>query len=408
MNSAILAAARRQATNAPGAIDAVERFLTASFAAKHPEMHVQVSAASTPDGRVIATATGSVPMALMQVLGVKRLPISATSAAQFGAGVAEVALVLDNTFSMNGPKIDALKEGAKELVDIIFAPHDATQTVRVGVVPFGRYVNVGVGYRNESWMSVAPDSVTPTNYCRNEYPNAVSYNCRAVIPMPPITMACRTRSTPRSARPTTVIPCGPARRRSDTQTWNGCAGSRPHPLDTTTSGDFSTPVPGIMNVSCPQPLSRLSNVPSSIKSEIDGMTAIGETYIPAGLAWGWRVLSKDGPFGDGDNRSDRPDLKKFIVLMTDGANTISPTYPDHGGSDAAAANALTGGNLRQHQGRGHLHLCHRLRCARPLIQDLLEDCATAPPYYFRAEDSDDLREAFSEIANSISAVRLTQ
>jgi Flp pilus assembly protein TadG len=407
LDSAILASARRASTGDANALNAVERFVEASFAAKHPEMSVEVTASTTPDGRVVATATGRVPMALMQVLGVSEVPIAARAAAQFGAGAAEVALVLDNTRSMQGSKMDALKQGAKELVDILFEPRDAQLSVRVGVVPFAQYVNVGMSYRNESWMSVAPDSSTPGEYCRNEYPNAVSSNCR------PHSYTAYDDGMPYTVNTTIcdtvygdpVWTCSPT---VDTQTWNGCAGSRPYPIESSASDDFSVPVPGAMNTSCPQPLTRLSNNPASIKSEIEAMTTVGETYMPAGLAWGWRILSPRGPFGDGDDVLTRPDLKKFLVLMTDGSNTISPTYPKHEGGDKALANDLTAETCASIKARGTYIYAIAFEVPDPVIQDVLKDCATAPPYYYVAEDSDDLREAFAAIANSISAVRLTQ
>ena len=62
-------------------------------------------------------------------------------------------------------------------------------------------------------------------------------------------------------------------------------------------------------MSCPSQIQPLSNSASQVKDSIDAMVAHGETYIPSGLVWGWRMLSNRSPFtesaddaGDGGRR----------------------------------------------------------------------------------------------------------
>ena len=47
----------------------------------------------------------------------------------------------------------------------------------------------------------------------------------------------------------------------------------------------------------------------------------GNTVIPAGLSWGWRVLSSPAPFAEGAPYSDQ-DTIKAIILLTDGSNAV--------------------------------------------------------------------------------------
>jgi hypothetical protein len=300
-----------------------------------------------------------------------------------------------------------LKAGAKRLVDIIYDPVDSDRTVRVGLVPFARYVNVGTGYRNEPWINVPADSSSTGNQCWDTYPNAVASNCHEVtytayndgVPYPVTYSQCDwDYGAP-------VQQCGPI---TSTQTWNGCVGSRDYPLDTSTSGDFSTRVPGIMNVGCTQPLARLTNDKDDIKTQIDNMVAIDETYIQSGLTWGWRLLSPEAPFGDGASRTEHPDVKRFMVLMTDGANTISPSYPNHDQGDVVLANSLTAETCANIKAEGTFIYAIAFDVTDPTIQDLMRNCATAPPYYYLADDNDGLRQAFESIANAVVAIRLTQ
>lgn len=70
-----------------------------------------------------------------------------------------------------------------------------------------------------------------------------------------------------------------------------------------------------------QPIVRLTTSSASIKSAIDDMTAVGDTNIPLGMSWGWQMLSPSAPFSDGAPYGT-PHLRKIIILMTDGDNTM--------------------------------------------------------------------------------------
>ncbi len=65
------------------------------------------------------------------------------------------------------------------------------------------------------------------------------------------------------------------------------------------------------------------------------MTADGATVIPAGLMWGWHLLSPNGPFSDGVPYSNDTTIKA-IILVTDGFNNVQlqgnvvPTHTDNG------------------------------------------------------------------------------
>jgi Flp pilus assembly protein TadG len=67
-----------------------------------------------------------------------------------------------------------------------------------------------------------------------------------------------------------------------------------------------------------------------ILDAIDAMSPTGNTNVPEGTAWGWRVVSHKAPFTEG-----RPDIEKgndkVIIVLTDGANT----YGDLGDLDDA-------------------------------------------------------------------------
>ena len=60
------------------------------------------------------------------------------------------------------------------------------------------------------------------------------------------------------------------------------------------------------------------------------MKPTGNTNVPEGTAWGWRVLSSNEPFTEGRGNTEKGN-DKVVIVLTDGANT----YGDEGGDDDA-------------------------------------------------------------------------
>jgi hypothetical protein len=189
--------------------------------------------------------------------------------------------------------------------------------------------------------------------------------------------------------------------------WNGCVGSRAYPLNTRDS-DYGTRIPGIMGVTCATPIQNLTTDISSVRSTINGLTTMGETYLPSGLIWGKRMLSPGEPL----SASSTPGVRKIMVLVTDGKNTKSPTYPNHDGSDGALADQLTRETCQNIATDG----ANPIRVYTVAFEmdgldtkTILQNCAArSGGQFFDATDAARLRLAFADIVNSVYAVRLTQ
>lgn len=67
-----------------------------------------------------------------------------------------------------------------------------------------------------------------------------------------------------------------------------------------------------------------------IKDAIDSMMPSGNTNVPEGTAWGWRVVSSGAPFTEGRADGEKGN-DKVVIVLTDGANT----YGDLGSTDPA-------------------------------------------------------------------------
>lgn len=357
-----------------------------------------------------ATADAKVPTMLMGIFGVSMLDVQVASEAQVGQQPVEFALVLDNTLSMEGSKLTALKSAANSLVDAIYQGLNADQFVKVSVVPFAEYVNVGQANRNAAWMSVPIDTSTTTNVCQDvREATVVPGSCHDVSYTYTQDGQQKTATT-QQCEYTYGPPVNQCSDVTTTETWNGCAGSRDYPLNVKDE-NYSVRVPGVMNVWCPNAITPMSNQKDTAKAAIDAMYATGNTYIPAGLMWGWATLTSQAPFEEAQDTVNGKSVRKIMVLMTDGFNTISPTLPYNGyhwGYDTAKANEYT------------TELCTNAKAANieiytiafevtdETIKSVLQGCASDSGNYHDAADASQLEEAFEKIAADFSPLRLSR
>ncbi len=91
--------------------------------------------------------------------------------------------------------------------------------------------------------------------------------------------------------------------------------------------DTTFPYQSGPNYGCPRPILPLTNDKQAVQNELNSMIAYPAmgTYIPAGLVWGWRVLSHGAPFTEGVGPGDQNYSKtvKALVLLSDGENSVT-------------------------------------------------------------------------------------
>lgn len=292
---------------------------------------------------------GDMNTAIMGIAGMPTLKIDVLSEVKLGKPpYMEVVMALDNTGSMNqNSKLTNLKSSASMLVETLFAHPEAQ--VMVGLVPFGQYVNVGTANKNKSWMG------------------------------------------------------------SSDAGWQGCVGSRNFPANTEDSDYVSNPIPAV-NVTCGERIFPLSTDKEDMLDAIDNMVALGNTYIPSGLAWGWRVLSDGDPFPEGVSKTqlEQKGGIKVLILLTDGENTKAPSYPEHDSSDRALADDLTIRLCDAVKADGVILYTLAFDVTDPNIRSLLEGCGTTPGHYFEPDNASELADAFEKIATSLRNLSLSK
>ena len=138
--------------------------------------------------------------------------------------------------------------------------------------------------------------------------------------------------------------------------------------------------------------------------------ATGNTYIPPGLLWGWNMLDSNQPLIEAKTASAMASLggTKALVLMTDGANTLSADPPYHGGTDVVKANAKTADLCGNIKADNIVVYTVAFMVTDAVAKDMLAKCATDSSKVFDADNSSELAKAFSEIGQSLTAMRLTK
>ena len=322
-------------------------------------------------GQLVLTASSTVKTTLTGLAGVSTIPVQAASTAKWGLTHVEIALVLDNTGSMAGTKLNTLISAANSLVDTLAASTQSSDptALKISIVPFSMTVNIGSNYQGQTWLS----GTMPTAYGADVFDT--SYNrftafsnlgkswagCVESRPQP-----YDVQDTPPTSGATLFVPFFAPDEPGDGsgndsvsgdiypndyindgidtsmgynwknlelysvkyncktfKTSNGTCKTTGTP--TVRSGNAGNGYQLGPNSGCSlTPLLRLTNDTTAVKNKINQMQAVGDTNIPMGMVWGWHTLSPSAPFGDGTPYNTYG-VKKIVVLLTDGDNTMGST-----------------------------------------------------------------------------------
>lgn len=408
-DAAVMAGATRAdaGDDADAVKNTVKTYVQTNFDARYSVSSGITTTVDSSVGQIGTKVTTTISTTFMKMLGITTMSLEAKAAATYGGSSLEVALAMDVTGSMDGAKLAAAKTAAKNLATTLFTVPGTSQTnskVKIGLVPFARYVNIGTSYRGQSWLSVPNDSSTTSTQCWQE---DVGGYCAATKL---VSTTCYNDGTPYTCSwnectnwvsGTIKNVCAPV---TTTSSWYGCVGSRNYPADLQADASASSPIPGIMDASCNSPLLRLTKDQSAVNAAIDGLSAWDETYIAPGMLWAWRVLSSKAPFADGS--SDTVKTRKAIILMTDGFNTVSASYPAHWGSDTADSNSVLAKTCANAKAEGIAIYTVAFQVSDPTIKSILTTCATKAGNFYDSADTSQLLDAFKQIAAQLSARRL--
>ena len=357
------------------------------------------------------------------LLGVNNVRVVAESESGLpGAATIDLVLVLDSTDSMrvNG-KMDALKEGAANLVDAI---EESGSESKIGLVPFSRYVRINPSLRTANWFQMPTEFDTDVTW---QQPIRTGGTCNQETRTRTIDgveeqyqrNVCTGQTTTYEQRSATVE-----------SRWNGCVGTRATPLSEMDDLYYNR-IPGLLNnvppehsgasnnaySDCPGEIMPLTVDYGDLKSGINAMSTIDNTYLPSGLIWGQRVLSPGEPF-DNAPVPGETENQKVMILMTDGINTTeiredptsqtqweAPPYIARVDSDEVAdeANAATARLCQSVKDDDIDIYTIAFQVTDAATRTLLRNCASNPDQALTADSNNDLIAEFNNIANRLEA-----
>jgi len=335
-------------------------------------------------------------------------------------GPLELSLVLDRTWSMtekvNGvEKYKTLQSAANTLVDRVMA----TDSTKVGIVPFATWLNIEKSYWTEPWLYVPPTKTSSWTGCGYPY----AKGCTS----PLIPSTCYADNVPYACNKygkTTCTYWGEqvCQVYTSTNSFGGCFGYRSSKQDTIAS-PTNPQYPGIYGTCVQTPILDLtskSDASNTGLSKVKGRIAqlvpvlngqVTETFIPGGLLWGWNMLNSEQPLTVAATAAEarKLGLQKALVLMTDGSNTVKPS----GNSFVAQtpptdADALTAKLCTNIKAEGIIIYSVAFAINNSATENMLRNCASGPDSFYNATSSSDLERAFQRIGASLLRIRLVK
>ena len=385
----------------------------------------------------------------------------------------EIALVLDNTGSMAGVKLATLKSAGKDLIDklvVAAARSNQPNPLKVALVPFSMTVRVQGSTPTNSYNPASHSGPGIPNWLDPEGKAHVAAGAGSDIfnvQTDRFTMLKQMAQQPWAGcvearrAPFDIQETAPSAAVAETMFvpffWpdepDASAGFVGYPNNYLNDGTSSpswkgreinsgkyivAPASGTQsgtgyalgpNGGCSlQPIIRLTSNTGSIKTAIDNMVAVGDTNIPLGMMWGWHALTPNAPLADGSAYAT-PHLRKVIILMTDGANTMgnpgsvseqNTSYYSALGYIWQGLLGITSGNSATRTSAMDARLsalCTNAKAKGIVIYTVrvevavgssavLQNCASSPDKFYDVQDVSQLGAAFDAIAGSIDSLRI--
>jgi Mg-chelatase subunit ChlD len=374
------------------------------------------------------TASAVIPTSFMRVLGYEDLKVSAFSQVKRELIALDVVMAIDMSGSMGweaiggGSRIEAARTAAHTLIGILFGTSSNKDLLGIGLVPWNSKVNVTIN-------GTAYDPDLTTENVVSGYTHPASGAARST-----------TYSVNNSPVPLLDDP-GPD--------WTGCVFQRySDDGDDANDGDILLDI-GLIGTSDwvawepigpdgdPDPdwwnecamsvggqecgpclshgITPLQHVKTTIEDAVDDLTApAGQTNIPQGLGWAWRVLMPSAPFTEAV--PDPPYRRQqAILLLTDGENV-------GGSGDGYKTLWGTGDEAYTAMNERLTELAANVKASGVIVyviqfanddedlKNLLKQVASGPdaPFYHLAPDAAELQNVFREVANHLTELRLSK
>jgi hypothetical protein len=381
-----------------GAIAAAKLFYAQNTISRLPVTGDTVSFAVGSDGMsMTASGTAYIQTFFLQLANINKLPLVSTAETQFGTAQLatggsggqniEVAMMLDITGSMLGQKLQDLKDSASDLINIVVWDDQSKFTSKVAIVPFSEDIRLP----STTALSKARGTTLPSS---------------------------------KNVSSTTYYLSDCAVERTGTQKYTDAApatGQYVMGHYTTAFTGTGSSKKGVCSIPSNAAITPLTSNKQSLLAKVTSLTAAGGTAGHLGTAWAWYTLSPNwsslwstnAPAAYGTDK-----LRKIAILMTDGE--YNTQYDSNGiavnqnaSSCPQAANGCSTTQARA--------LCTAMKAKGIVVYtigfqlggnqtaiDTLNQCATDATKFYNADDGDQLRQAFRDIALKLTSLYLSK
>jgi len=399
--------------------------------------------------------SGSVPTSFLKLANISKVDVGASTVVTKRQRNIELALVLDTTGSMgSGGKMSAMQSAAKKMVQGLYDGHSTSDTLKVAVVPFAAAVNVGDDKKNESWIdknaksAVAYEDFKSGVKVFDLYDDLRDARWAGCVRERDgddyeLTDAAASTGDADSLFAPYFAPDEPDDDHADGDHYGNdyiddddCGTKKSSKRKPKKCQRYTGKYDGARvnsssrgpDMNCPRrAVTPLTNTQGQVVSAIEQLQPKGNTVIPAGLLWGWRVLSPGAPFTEG-KPYDEEKWIKAIVLLTDGENYVDGGANNHNKSSYNAFGYAAEGHLGKANGSKAYEelndktqtVCDNIKAKGILVytigfqvsnsttQNLLKNCASEPDMYFNSPSNSQLAGIFKDIAQGLSDLRIAQ
>ena len=454
LDTAVLAAAKEKTSSDGQLKQTVRKTVQQNFAPAKPEdansLDIKVDIV---DDTIVASLSLDYSTSIMGMFGRPTMPLFVESGGpRRSLPTLNVALVVDTTDSMNGTNMADLQAAADELIDTFI---DTGADIRMSLVPYAQYVNVGLGQQNASWIDTNyPMDITYAQLHEfNTFTGGVAATCTPTGNMIPVFgsddgVVVQTGETPEmscsGAVDGTLTGTATTEKKGNEREFefNGCMASRTAPDDLYPSAGPSNRIPAAMNVvrrrdvfldntrglwedpsptsdqltRCGQQITPLNDDLEVIRGRVQTLTTDGDTYLPSGLIWGWRTLDPSMPYTQASVDAGTRNPRNVMIFMTDGENSAFQDGRWHKRAGLLTSKARSGLDTAS-------QLCNGIKADGIEIftvaynlpgntvlggetETALQACASSAANAFTPDTRDELIDNFKTITSSLAEVKL--
>ncbi|MCC7251806.1 pilus assembly protein [Hyphomicrobium sp.] len=405
MDAAVLKGGRmlqEDETDVEGARIAAQQYYTENTRNRTEVIEDTIAFDAVDDNSAFA-ATGNayVKTAFLSFARISKLPLFNAAEAQFSKAVfraggssnneVEISMMLDVTGSMKDSKstkkISDLKVAAADLVNIVISESSNANPVRVALVPFAEGVRLPTAAHNKA-RDTSQKSVQYSYKNKNKTEKVTYYPTECVV------------------------------ERKGANKYTDVGPGTGNYVMTLLNNDGANGNSGKCGLPAADEVVPLSKNKALLKQRIEKLELSGSTAGQIGTAWAWYTLSPNwNSLWSGDSAASAygGTTRKIAILMTDGEYNMQYDTNGVSTSENGAGSAVNGTSTTQAR-----EVCTAMKQAGIAVYTVgfalgknataiatLDHCATNPGMAYTADNGNELKQAFRDIALKINQLYLT-